>query len=93
MAFLNTHNLNVIQDALISRDPFQCIAAQAIVASAKDSIADPALQEQAMMRYSTDDIEIDDEAATSEADNGTWVAAWVWIARDDDEYLRQEHAA
>ena len=34
-----------------------------------------------------DDIEIDDHAATSEADNGFWVAAWVWMRREepDDE--------
>ena len=28
---------------------------------------------------SDDDIEIDDDALTSRADNGTWVQAWVWL--------------
>jgi hypothetical protein len=33
--------------------------------------------------YCNDDVEIDDEPAMSEADNGTWVAAWVWVNHED----------
>lgn len=32
--------------------------------------------------YSCDDIAIDDGAALSETDEGTWVAAWVWVPRE-----------
>lgn len=33
--------------------------------------------------YGGDDIEIDDDARASRADNGVWVAAWVWLAGDE----------
>ena len=45
----------------------------------------PFLIEKARRRYqydSDDDVEIDDEAETSEADDGTWVQAWVWVPKD-----------
>lgn len=29
------------------------------------------------------DIEIDDDAGTSESDDGTWVQAWVWLSNED----------
>lgn len=37
---------------------------------------------KARARYaegSDDNIEIDDQAAVSEASEGCWVAAWVWV--------------
>lgn len=39
-------------------------------------------------RYCTsDDIEIDDTPSVSIADDGTWVAAWLWVPapEEDDE--------
>ena len=45
----------------------------------------PFLIEKARVRYqydSDDDLEIDDEAETSEADDGTWVQAWVWVPKE-----------
>lgn len=48
-----------------------------------ENVADPGLREEAHDRYGTDDIEIDDEPATSEADDGIWVAAWVWVPDHD----------
>ena len=47
--------------------------------------ADPFLIEKARRLYqwdSDDNIEIDDEAEASEADDGTWVQAWVWVPKD-----------
>lgn len=32
--------------------------------------------------YACDDIQIDDGAALSETDSGTWVAAWVWVSKE-----------
>lgn len=32
----------------------------------------------------TDEVEIDAEPKTSESDEGTWVAAWVWVPLDRD---------
>lgn len=34
------------------------------------------------------DIEIDDDAKLSSVDNGSWVAAWVWV--NDEELGREE---
>jgi hypothetical protein len=34
--------------------------------------------------HSDDDVEIDDKALTSRADDGVWVMAWVWLWRDPD---------
>lgn len=39
--------------------------------------------EAARTKYADDDLEIDDEAFVSEADEGTWVSAWVWVPRED----------
>lgn len=35
--------------------------------------------------YSTDDVDIDDDARLSECDLGTWVQAWVFV---NDEEVR-----
>lgn len=40
--------------------------------------------EKACNIYASDDVEIDDEPMFSEAENGTWVSAWVWIPNDVD---------
>ena len=32
----------------------------------------------------TNEIELDDEPVTSEGDNGTWVAAWIWVPAAKD---------
>lgn len=39
------------------------------------------LVDRARTLHADDDLEIDDNAATSEAEDGsgTWVAAWVWV--------------
>lgn len=34
---------------------------------------------------SDDDIEVDDNAKASRADDGLWVQAWVWLPNEDDE--------
>lgn len=79
MAFLNTTDLGKIQDALMSRDPSACMVAQALIVTARDGLADHAMREAANDKWATDDLEIDDEPATSAGECGTWVAAWVWM--------------
>lgn len=37
------------------------------------------------------DIEIDDDAPFSEADDGTWVGAWLWLPKDPGEDGDEEH--
>lgn len=47
--------------------------------------ADAAEIEAARDAYQDDDLEIDDDALVSHADEGYWVSAWVWIDNDDAE--------
>lgn len=37
------------------------------------------LREAARQEHGSDEIEIDEDAGTSPADEGTWVQAWVWL--------------
>ena len=41
---------------------------------------------RARAMYEADDLAIDDEPKTSPSDDGTWVAAWVWVPNKDDDY-------
>jgi hypothetical protein len=60
----------------------------ALTPAQKDTTADntnPALVEKAIRQYVCDEIDIDDNAVVSEADDGAWVQAWVWVAADSAE--------
>lgn len=35
--------------------------------------------------YASDDIQVDGDAELSEADDGAWVQAWVWVSDSDAE--------
>ncbi|CDO34020.1 hypothetical protein [Novosphingobium sp. KN65.2] len=97
MAFINTPDLRTLQDAVMRADAalrgdsdreaarLALVKATAILATVSDGIADPGLREEANAKYGTDDIEIDDEPATSAGDQGTWVAAWVWIEEPEGD--------
>lgn len=56
--------------------------------------ARPLLIELAQEHYANEDemqIQIDDDAELSEADEGTWVAAWVWLpSQDSDDEERDD---
>lgn len=39
-----------------------------------------ALIAEARKKYGSDTIEIDDNAEISQAEEGAWVAAWLWIS-------------
>jgi hypothetical protein len=41
--------------------------------------------EAARVRYAEDEVAIDDDAKLSEADEGTWVSAWVWVNDNEME--------
>lgn len=43
---------------------------------------------QARAQYGSDDVEIDAKPKLSYADDGAWVAAWVWV--NDDEAAQME---
>lgn len=55
-------------------------------------IRDSQYRVSAMRQYGSDEIEIDDCAATGEtlvarvdadADDGAWVKAWIWVRNED----------
>lgn len=47
---------------------------------------DPDIISKARDMYADDETEIDDNPAVSHADDGAWVAAWVWVpAEESDE--------
>ncbi len=62
-----------------------------LVKDAEDSLTDEEIKdliEEARSEYCrNDDLEIDDDAAISRTDFGTWVGAWVWVPNEktDDE--------
>jgi hypothetical protein len=33
----------------------------------------------------TEDIQIDDDPAVTVTEDGAWVAAWVWVGKDEEE--------
>jgi hypothetical protein len=35
--------------------------------------------------FATDECQIDDDAQVSEADEGVWIAAWLWLPEEDSE--------
>lgn len=40
--------------------------------------------------YADDETEIDDDPAVSHADDGTWVAAWVWVSNEEAGLIDNE---
>lgn len=40
--------------------------------------------------YANDETEIDDDPAVSHADDGTWVAAWVWVSNEEAGLIDDE---
>lgn len=46
--------------------------------------AGPILVQTAKDMYESDDLEIDDSAGKSSADDGNWVQAWVWVPHTCD---------
>lgn len=46
---------------------------------------DEALRAAARRHYGSDHIEIDADATISGADDGAWVAAWLWVSHDGAE--------
>lgn len=51
----------------------------------RESQADEELIARAKELYQNDDCEVDTGALTSEADDGIWVQAWVWVPNKDTE--------
>ncbi|MCW1985618.1 UNVERIFIED_ORG: hypothetical protein M2348_001350 [Sphingomonas sp. R1F5B] len=96
MPYLSATDLRALQDTMTRADAalsgtVDVVAAReemarvtAALTTMADGLANPSLRAAAFDQYATDDIEIDDEPATAEGDDGTWVAAWVWVPSEDD---------
>lgn len=50
----------------------------------REIVASDEEREAAANLHATDDLEIDDEASVSRADDGYWVSAWVWVPERDE---------
>jgi hypothetical protein len=64
------------------------IDAEKVVTKVREITASAEEMSAASDEHACDEIEIDDEASVSRADEGYWVSAWVWVATpeaDDDE--------
>lgn len=53
-----------------------------VVEAIRENMAKPDLVSIARDKYVIDDIEIDDDAGTSESDRGIWVQSWVYVYRE-----------
>lgn len=45
---------------------------------------DDTLRQCARRQWACDTLEIDPDAAISNAETGAWIAAWVWVDLDDN---------
>lgn len=66
---------------------------QGLEGSAHDD-ATARLIETARRIYSSDEVNVDDDAVISEAsgENGAWVQAWLWVERPDQDLLEEDDA-
>lgn len=46
--------------------------------------ATPEEVERARDSYASEELQVDDNAAVIHADDGVWVAAWVWLPREEE---------
>jgi hypothetical protein len=44
-----------------------------------------------MEAHGSDEVEIDEDAYLSEADNGYWVSGWLWVAYPTCDYCGDPH--
>jgi hypothetical protein len=68
-----------------------------LLTSLRDAIAQttPAEPDEivaAREMYADDDIQIDDDAAASRADDGVWVSAWVWVPNEEEDDHRLDNS-
>lgn len=57
--------------------------AERIVQDRADGLATTQEIEAARANYESDEINVDEGALTSRADDGVWVNAWVWISPEE----------
>jgi len=82
---INDLKLTAIENALDQPTPGNIAAAHKAVQETRSSTATDDQLAEARAIHANDDLEIDDDATVSEADNGYWVQAWVWVPQDDED--------
>lgn len=72
---------DAVEDVVMALEDIRDLGARDIAWSRDDegSYATADERERASQRYASDDVEIDDDARASRADDGLWVSAWVWL--------------
>ncbi|WP_143062010.1 hypothetical protein [Faunimonas pinastri] len=65
--------------ALIAFVPALASVTERYKATASEAAAAESEIAIARERYADDDLEIDDDPIVSNAENGVWVSAWVWV--------------
>lgn len=88
MAYLDSTALANIRAALFNRDEEARQRAMVAILEAEQAIADVDMIHAARVEYGGDDIQIDDDAGTSDTNEGVWIQAWVFMrddASDDDD--------
>lgn len=91
MPYLNPDNFEIVRKALLAAQPSNPAmdAAVNVMAEALTATAPEDLRQQAIdLHRDGDEIEVDDDAAMSQGDEGAWVQAWLYVpgwGADDDE--------
>jgi len=93
MAHLDSTALAYIRAALFNRDEEARERAMLAILEAEQAIADPDMIQAARVEHGGDDIQIDDDAGTSDSDEGVWVQAWVFMRDDTSSEEEEEPAA
>lgn len=76
---VSTDQLNTIEQALTLQTSWA--DALKVVEEIRSNVAKPDLIDIARDIHVNDDIEVDDDAGTSDSDEGSWVQAWVHVRK------------
>jgi hypothetical protein len=87
---INSQTLTKIDDALVAarfdeQTQEAMDAALEDLRSVRDNTATDEQLDAARKLYRSNEIEIDDDAAISQADDGYWVQAWVWVPVENED--------
>ncbi len=82
--------MNAVHNALALLDEGKPEEAAAILRQMTDRPDDAYDIEAAARLKATDELEIDDGPCFSDANEGCWVSAWVWVPREESEDDEEE---
>lgn len=88
---MNMELLNLLEQDIYTDAPEyagRVATVKELVSTLRAALATETLIQEARYIHQTDDVEIDDfgvETSRADESEGTWVAAWVWVADSDLE--------